>query len=415
MLSRPYIAIASLILGIFAISANIAWLNPDPDYVVKTNEKIPIMWQYNGDATVEFLSGAYFPEYFRVDKTRINRPAYPLLVKIFGEVYGLIAKPFYELGILARAMLGYITLKLLVYLAGALALYHISRRWFSAEASLLAVSLLLLHPFAITYIATFHTSELQFFTPIFLIFFWLNLSDRYSHKKNILFSLAAGALMLAKQNYAIYLAILLFSFFFLKRYKESVLSFLVHLVPLAGWLIALKMLGIPYYNHESASGLGVWLYQDLIHRSPIGILQSLALGTNAWLIAFFGFFSFFAIAALYAPYLPTVREKFSRSHLSFLAIFISMSWLQTFAANRYASYMVSDLSVYIFPLAACAILALLTEHRLKKLLPLFLALYLAIGLSTIVSFPWVHPYDQKGITNPDRVKLLEEGKLVPRN
>src|SRR5258706_16283192 len=92
--SKPeHWTIVGMILCIFAISANAAWLNPNPDYVIKTNTRIPILWQFNGDTTVEFLSAAYFPEYFKVDKTRINRPGYPLMAKVFGEGNGLIARP----------------------------------------------------------------------------------------------------------------------------------------------------------------------------------------------------------------------------------------------------------------------------------------------------------------------------------
>ncbi|MBX4206179.1 glycosyltransferase family 39 protein [Candidatus Parcubacteria bacterium] len=414
-LSKEHIAIFGIIAAIFLVSANMAWLNPNPDYVVKTNPTIPLFWQYNGDATVEFLSAAYFPEYFKVDKTRTNRPGYPLAAHILAKVYGAIAWPIHTLNALQSTMLGYLTLKILVYLAGALALYDIARRWFSREVALLSVALAFLHPFAVTFIGTFHTSELQFITPILLVWMWLNLGEKYSHQKNILSSLLTGYLMVTKQNYAAYLALLAFSFLILKRYKESILSVAVHLIPFGLWLLALKLLHIPYYNHESANGLGVWLYKDLIHRSPAEIIQTLVRGTNGWLLLIVGYFSFLALAAVWAAGSSAVKEKFGRHHTIFILIFVAMSWLQTFASNRYASYMSSDLAVIIFPLAAYAIYALFERFSIKKYLPLFLALYLFAGLSTLIHFPWVHPYDQTDITHPDRVKLLEEGKLVPRN
>jgi hypothetical protein len=406
-----YRVIVGVILLIFTISANIAWLNPDPNYVIKTHPRIPILWQYNGDAVVEFLSAAYFPEYYKVDKTRINRPGYPALAHTLGRVFGILAFPIYKIDPLTQGLLGYMTLKLLVYLSGAFALYHVVKKWFDGRVALLAVLLLLLHPFAVIFSTTFHTSELQFIAPIILLALWLKLGDAYSYQKNIVFSLLAGFLMLAKQNYAIYLAIIVFSFFVLKRYKESILSFLVHLIPLGIWMLALKMLGIPYYNHESANGLGVWLYQDLIFRNPLEIVQTVLGSVNLWLLALIGHFSLLAPAALVALMTLRASHTFSRNTYLFVGLFTFFSWLQTFAANRYNSYMTSDLSVIIFPLAAYLIWTILGKYNLTRWQSAFLALYFLIGLTTIMEFPWVHPYNQTNVINDDRIGELKSGDL----
>lgn len=413
---RPYPLIAGIILSIFIISANLAWLNPNPDYVVKTNPRVPILWQYNGDATVEFLSAAYFPQYFKVDKTRTNRPAYPFVAKVLGETYGLIALPFHELNPLQKGLLGYMTMKFLVYLSAALALYSIAKRWFSKEVALLSVPLLLFHPFAVVYSGTFHTSELQFITPIFLVAMWLNLADHYSHKKNIAFSVLAGLLMLAKQNYAGYLAILAFSFLYSRKYKETILSFAAHLIPLGIWLISLKLLHIPYYNHEATVyGDGLWIFTDLLTKNIFEIIKTLASFTTEWMLAITKYFTISIFSALLAFSLPGVREKVSRAWIVFALILLGTNWLQFLAAKSFAAYLSSDIAVLVFPLAAYSIYTLFDTYGLRKAIPLFLALYLFVGLTTIIKFPWVHPYDQNDITHPDRVKLLEEGQLIPRS
>lgn len=409
--SREHLLIVGMVIGIFLISANIAWLNPKAPYVIKTNERIPVMWQYNGDAAVEFLSGAHFPDYYKVDKTRINRPGYPALVKVLGEIYGILASPFIKLGDLLKAMLGYITLKVLVYLTGAIAMFSLVRRYFSKQVALLSVALLFLHPFAITFIGTFHTSELQFITPIFLIFFWFKLGENYSWKKNVLFSLIVGLLMLSKQNYAVYFSILIFSFFVLRRYKETVLSFLVHLAPLTAWILSLKLLDIPYYNHESANGLGVWLYRDLIYRNPLEVAKILILSVNSWLILILSFFSLLVLLSIHSLSFDNIKNKITKSNIAFILIFLGFSWVQTFAANRYAPYMTSDLAIIIVPLAALALYQLTERYRLVKYLPYLMFVYLLISLITIVGFPWMHPYEQKGIFNPERVSELNEGRL----
>ena len=49
------------ILIVFFISANKAWLNPDPNNgAIKINKKIPIMWQYIADVKFDLLTSAYF-------------------------------------------------------------------------------------------------------------------------------------------------------------------------------------------------------------------------------------------------------------------------------------------------------------------------------------------------------------------
>ncbi|MBX4199198.1 glycosyltransferase family 39 protein [Candidatus Parcubacteria bacterium] len=411
---RPYMVIAGIIVSIFLISVNMAWLNPDSAYVIKTNPRIPILWQYNGDAAVEFLSAAYFPEYFRVDKTRTNRPGYPVIAKALGEVYGLIALPIHKLNPLQKGILGYMTMKLLVYFFAAAGLYQIVRRWASKNVALLSVVLTFFHPFAVRYSGTFHTSELQFITPIFFVWLWLKLGDSYSHKKNIFFSLLAGFMMLVKQNYAPYLAILLYSFFVKRKYKESVLSFIAHLVPLAIWLLALKFLHLPYYNHEAATnGDGIWILQ-LFVKNPLEVLGVLFSTTKDWLAMIAGYFTIFAFLAPLAFSIPELRNTFTKELQAFLFILMGANWLQFLAAKSLAPYLTSDLAIFIFPLSAYLIYAFIERRNLKRFIPVFAGLYLLVGLISIIHFPWVHPFNQQGITNPDRVKLLEEGRLVPR-
>jgi hypothetical protein len=407
-LSRPHLLILGIIAIIFAVSANIAWLNPDPDYVIKTNATFPVLWQYNGDAVVEFMSAAYFPQYYRIDKTRINRPGYPITANLLGKAWGLVTYPFYKLSPLMKGLVGYLSLKLIVYLMGAFALYDIVQRYLSKEVALGSVALAFLHPFAVLFSTTFHTSELQFITPFILIWLWLNLANSYSHKKNILFSLLTGFLMLAKQNYAVYFSILIFSFIFARKYKASILSFAVHLLPLLFWFIALKFLQIPYYNHESANGLGVWLYQDFIFRNPLAILQTIITSLNEWLVALIKHFGIFVPLALFAASQTEIREKLNGKTRIFIAIFIVLSWLQTFAANRYNSYMTADLSILIIPLSAYLIYLVFRKYQQERLIPIMLAFYFIVGLITMIQFPWIHPYNQNGINDLAKIKTLEQ-------
>ena len=124
------------------------------------------MWQYSGDATMEFLSGDFFPEYYRIDKSRTNRPGYPFLVRIIGEGTTLPLRLFMDVGPLTKAIIGYTLLKLAMFLLGAILMYKILLNWLRPKVALLSVALAFLHPFAIYWIGQFHTTELSFITPI---------------------------------------------------------------------------------------------------------------------------------------------------------------------------------------------------------------------------------------------------------
>ena len=81
---KSYKPLLLLVTFCFIIAANYAWLNPHPDSkVYKTTQNIPFFWQYNADAGVEILSAAYFPKIFHTYKSRMDRPTYPIVVKVF--------------------------------------------------------------------------------------------------------------------------------------------------------------------------------------------------------------------------------------------------------------------------------------------------------------------------------------------
>ena len=180
-IDKNYYYIALLILFLFIIGANLAWTNFQPK-VAKTNPKIPIMWQYDCDASVDFLSGAFFPKYFKYDGQRINRPTFPFFAKFFGESIGLIASPFYKMSVLLKTMLGYIVLKLLFYYIGAIFLYKIVKEWLGKQIALLSVIAVFFHPHSVQWIATFATAPSQFITPIIIFYLFSQLAKKYSVK-----------------------------------------------------------------------------------------------------------------------------------------------------------------------------------------------------------------------------------------
>jgi hypothetical protein len=427
--SRRRLILAGAVALIFAVSANIAWLNPWPDRdSFRGIDSVPVMWQYNRAAGVEILSAAYFPETFRTYTDRINRPTYPVAVWALGNTIGFVLSPVVDLGPLERAGAGYVVLKLLVFFAGATVMYRVLRRWIAPEPALFAVLLMLFHAHSIEYVGTFQTTELQVITPIFVIAMFLAVVDRLQQPPSplprearrrrlgdlgviALASIALGVLMLAKQNYAVYLAIILFALW-KRRWAEVAVSIVAHLIPLGIYLLYLRAIDIPYVNHEAATyDQGVWMV-DLFRQNPIQsarmVLDSIKLSLRH-LVGYFGVWLLLAAGAL-----ARRREfRLERDHLVFAGLLLFGTWAQVFAAARYYDYMLSDVAIVVYGLAAWVVWYWLEQigddglgsfdRDRRSVSPDGLRHGLARGILTVwflvnvlsfVNFPWVHPFDQ---------------------
>lgn len=428
------------ILLIFVVSTNIAWLNPWPEKEsFRGIESVPLFWQYNKAAGVEILSAAYFPETFRTYTDRINRPTYPLAVYLLGNAVGIVASPVVDLSPLERAGAGYIVLKLLVFVLGSLAMYSVLVRWLRAEVALFAVLAVLFHAHSIEFITAFQTTELQVFTPVFVIWFMLRVVDRLEADRALTdrpanrlgegpsgpdsadeypapaaggarrrgsrrrvqtlislvgASLIVGVLMLAKQNYAAYLTVLLFAAY-KRRFLEAGLSFVVHLLPLGLYLLFLRAVDIPYVNHEAANyDQGVWMV-ELLRQNPIRSFTQILDSLTRSLSHLVAFFSVWFVAAVVA--LPFRKEiGLTRDHLLFVALLFFTTWLQIFAAVRYIDYMISDVAIVVFGLGAWALRRWVDTRDISWSFVSRIALvfWFAANVLSFVNFPWVHPFDQ---------------------
>ena len=159
---------------VFIISANKAWLNPtnnDPNRPIlyKTHNTIPLFWQYNLDSGVEILTAAYFPKIFEVNNTRIDRPTYPAIANFFGKIIGLVLKPFVDLNKLEKAGIGYLVMKILVFSISMFLVRKLLLNHFNEKITFLATYFIYASAFSISYFTTFHTTELQFITPIIIL------------------------------------------------------------------------------------------------------------------------------------------------------------------------------------------------------------------------------------------------------
>ena len=163
-----------IILITFLISANIAWLNPAPDKEsYQPNSKIPLFWQYNYDSGIEILTAAYFPKIFYKDSTRIDRPTYPILANLLGKFSCLTICPFYNLSELEKAGIGYILLKLFIFILALFLINELQINYLNNKEIYLSNFLIFFSIISIGNISLFHTIELQFITPIIVLFFFL--------------------------------------------------------------------------------------------------------------------------------------------------------------------------------------------------------------------------------------------------
>ena len=408
--TQKRLILAGAVLLVFLVSANIAWLNPWPDKEsFRGIDSVPFMWQYNKAAGVEILSGAFFPGTFRTYTDRINRPTYPLAVNLLGRIIGFAVSPVVDLSPLERAGAGYVILKLLVFYLGAAATFRVLERWMDSGAALFGTLLTLFHAHSMEYAATFQTTELQVFTPVFIIWMALRIIDCEKSCRGeasttswrpaalglrhllriVLWSIVVGVLMLAKQNYAVYLAVLLFAAY-KGRWLDAGVSVLAHLFPLLVYLLFLRVVHIPYINHEAADyGQGVWML-DLFRQNPILSLTQVLSSLWRMMVHLTGFFTVWLLVA--AGALARRREiGLQRDHLVFIGLLFFGTWLQLFAAARYYDYMVSDVAILIFGLSGWVAYRWIGTPRVRSFI---LAIWFAGNVLSFVHFPYVPPYLQ---------------------
>ena len=377
------------ILIAFVVAANIAWLNPRPGFsLYRTMDSVPFMWQYNADAGMEIISAAYFPEAFRTYPQRINRPLYPALAWSFGAIVGTALSPWVALSPLQRAGVGYIILKLLVHGVAAIALVDLLRRRMSTEAVSLAVALVFLHPHTIAHIATFHTTELQLLVPVLVI--WMAVRGR---NNVFLWSLVIGMLMMGKQNFAVYAALLAWGVW-QRRYRDVAISLLGFLVPLVLYVLFLRVWGLSYRNNEiQGMDQGVWVV-SLLLRSPIQFIQTILQSMQLFLensAVFSGPLLLLAVAALAHP-----RQPLATREAVFLGLLVMATWAQYLAVNRFSvAYLTGDFFVFVAGLSAWLLVDVWgIGSRRRFVLPAVVIVYGALSILSFVNVPWVSPWEQ---------------------
>lgn len=381
---------------VFIISSNIAWLNPAPGKEsYQPNPKIPIFWQYNYDSGIEILTAAYFPKIFIKDTTRIDRPTYPLIANLLGKISCLFVCHFYELSELEKAGIGYIVLKLLIYSLALFCLNEILLAYLEKKEIIFSNFLIFFSIISIGNMTLFHTIELQFITPIFIIYLYLNIIKNYSISKNIFFSILVGILMLGKPNYAIYLSIIIFSIYN-KKYIESLISFISHFIPFIFYNFYLFSISLKFNFTGSESGQIIWFKEYIINHDVYGLFLKIFDSLYMYFYLIYDNYGFWIIFFFFGLYF--LKRKLSKGYYFFFLIFFTLTWIQILISFRHKTYMTSDLMVIIYPVATVGFFYLL-ENIKSLIFKKYILILVVISISTssimaYVNFPLIHPYDQ---------------------
>ncbi len=391
-----------LVLLAFAVSALQCWLNPRPGFMpyLKPAPHVAFLWQYNSDSGFEMATARDFPFSLHHLQTRINRPLFPALVRGLSEVWYWLVRPLKKLSADQRTGAGYVSLKIFINLLFALAAFSLLRRYLGDDAALLAVGLMLMQKFVLFRISMYHTYDLEYATPVFVAFLLQRLCDRYSLRRNILYSLAVGLLLLGRQNYGAYLAALGFGAY-LRRYKDVVVSGLAHLLPLGIWVLILWFMGLHYKNYEAdVYNQGSWLYKTFIYLGPLQMLKALQDSVLGWFTLLTkmhqGLWLLLGLAGL--CHLGWKRGALDRDLLVFIGLCLFFNWVQLFTAGYYHKRMAADVWWIFFGGSAhliCAPLAARPGLR-RKVIAGLLAAVLLWNVFIILHLPWVHPFAQKG-------------------
>lgn len=212
-------------------------------------------YRMNLDGGGYLLVAHDFPQhYLKGNYTLLTRPLYPILVNWLAKPLHLISHS-YSMTFAAGILINFLLFFLTVYF-----FYFLVEKLISQRVAFLSSVLLIFSPMARVWLIQPETNIFGIFLVMVSLYLLYNYLREPSFRKLIIFSLGTGFLLLGKKIFAITIFFLLLAFIF-KRYKEGIIFFLVHLIPLvflALWIN--RIWGLPFYVDEvSQFGMGVWL------------------------------------------------------------------------------------------------------------------------------------------------------------
>jgi hypothetical protein len=413
-LRRGRLAVLLASLLAFLVSANIAWLNPSPDFEVYRTGPVPFLWQYNPDAGVELVSAAWFPEAFRMYPERIGRPLYPALVNGASHLVERVAAPIRPLSRVEATGIAYAGFKLLTTLVVGQIAFGVLRRRISAEAAALGAVLMLLHWHMIEYAAAFHTTDLQLSAAVLVVWMALRVRERAECRSaglpgaprgslvcdTFVAGLAVGILLLAKQTLVAPLAIVA-SLLLSGRFLLAATAVAGGVIPTVGYLVFLRGRAIDYVSWEVEEyGQGRWVLEALGDpRLLWSALLDTAVAFPADVLRFYGPILALALFGAWKG-----RGSLPAGDARWILLAALATFFQYLAVQRQVPYMTADLGFVVFGAAAVGLEWVWSStkgafgrggvvRRTRDRVPLAVAIVLSLVMAgvNLVNLPWVPP------------------------
>lgn len=213
-------------------------------------------YRLNSDVGEYLVLARNFDPLFFENHPYLNRPLYPGLILFASMPLWILGTPSYGV-IFGSAIL----LNFILAAATVLLFFSLLKKYFSGKVSFFSSVLLIFSPFFHTFLVQPVPHILSALAVVASLCLLENYFRKPSLPKLIIFSLLVGVFMLGKMFYAIPIFILLLAVFS-RRFKEGIIFFLVHLIPVLLWYLwVTRVWQIPYYSLEVQNfQMGIWFF-----------------------------------------------------------------------------------------------------------------------------------------------------------
>ena len=364
----------------------------------------PYGWEYSEDSGLELYSAIDYPSGMIREKIRIARPLKNAVISFFIDV----AECFYPLSDRLKLGMSYVLHHLmnLVVAFGIIgALFYLSKSYQLCAEGIFISWLWLL--FSLTWdLAMSHTWIFQAAISVVAFLVWKRILsfDQFSISKRVIlitiYSIFCGFTVLIRQDYAPYLAILLYAIF-TRNILLIIVGSITFNLPLLLYKQILRMVGVPWYSHEvEAYGEGVWWITSYKQEGLLYTIDKFFSLLHKSYDAFASYYGVLLIAICVIGFFcyQSNDEQLKKVKLFTILLIIS-NFIQTVGAGRPFGYMFEDSFI---------VLSLFFSQGYRRVLEMYpsqrywvrLGFYCMIGLHLIIimfdqlNLPWVHPFDQ---------------------
>lgn len=362
--------------------------------------------QLNTDQKDWVPLAANFPRRYSSQTLRTNRPVYPAIAGgLCRSIDSLRSFPDYTLSgfrqpcSIRTAFLASLLTNWLILILGVFGFFHLLvRLGFPAGVAALAAAHVALSPLVLWNLS--EASPDLALLLIILIALWTFYyvyrsrpgSGRGRLAIGLMGGLPLGTSMLIKAHYDV-LATGWFALTAARKWKSALITFVGHLVPLLAWIAILAFVGWEYENPEIDDyGQGVWIWRDFIYldidKQLVTIIEYLKTYAASMWSAFGPIILTFALIGL------SIGDERPVGNLylaCLLVIVVNLTFL--FAIRRPFPYLVSEVFVIVYPLAAVGLDAVLRRLGNVAFSPaatlyLFIATIAAWVFSKPAAYAW---------------------------